>query len=74
MNKLSLDALRLRAEAVASEDLLATISGGMENACHPNPGNGGGPIDPNAEKYKDLETPKIEINLPKEPWTPKWNI
>lgn len=35
MSKLSLDALRLRAEAVASEDLLATISGGMENACHP---------------------------------------
>lgn len=37
MNKLSLDALRERAEAVASDDLLATISGGMENACHPNP-------------------------------------
>lgn len=37
MTKLSLDALRLRAEAVASEDLLATISGGTENACHPNP-------------------------------------
>jgi len=34
MNKLSLDALRERAEAVASEDLLATISGGTENACH----------------------------------------
>ncbi len=34
MSKLSLEALRLRAKAVASEDLLATISGGMENACH----------------------------------------
>ena len=34
MNKLSLDALKQRAEAVASEDLLATISGGTENACH----------------------------------------
>lgn len=34
MNKLSLDALKQRAEAVASEDLLATISGGLENACH----------------------------------------
>ena len=34
MSKLSLDALRLRAEAVVSDDLLATISGGTENACH----------------------------------------
>ena len=34
MSKLSLDALRERAEATASEDLLATISGGTENACH----------------------------------------
>jgi len=36
MSKLSLDALKQRAEAVASEDLLATISGGTENACHPD--------------------------------------
>lgn len=35
MNKLSLDALRERAEAVASVDLLTAISGGTENACHP---------------------------------------
>lgn len=34
MNKLSLDALKQRAEAVASEDVLATISGGLENSCH----------------------------------------
>lgn len=33
--KLSLDALKQRAEATASEELLATISGGTENACHP---------------------------------------
>jgi hypothetical protein len=32
--KLSLEALKERAEAVASKDLLATISGGLENACH----------------------------------------
>jgi hypothetical protein len=32
--KLSLDALKERAEATASMDLLATISGGNENACH----------------------------------------
>lgn len=34
MIKLSLDALKQRAEAIASEDLLMTISGGTENACH----------------------------------------
>lgn len=32
--KLSLDALKDRAEATASMDLLATISGGTDNACH----------------------------------------
>ena len=32
--KLSLDALKERAEATASTELLATISGGLENACH----------------------------------------
>lgn len=34
MTKLSLDALKQKAEAIASEDLLATISGGTQNACH----------------------------------------
>ena len=34
MSKLSLDALKERAGAVASEELLKTISGGTENACH----------------------------------------
>lgn len=32
--KLSLDALKERAEAIASEELLSTISGGLEEACH----------------------------------------
>jgi len=32
--KLSLDALKERAGATASMDLLATISGGTNNACH----------------------------------------
>lgn len=32
--KLSLEALKERSEAVASTELLATISGGVENACH----------------------------------------
>jgi|JFJP01.1.fsa_nt_gi hypothetical protein len=34
MGKLSLEALKERAEATASTELLATISGGTENACH----------------------------------------
>ena len=37
MSKLSLDALKERAEATASNELLATISGGTENACHDEP-------------------------------------
>ena len=32
--KLSLDALKERAEATASTELMAAISGGLENACH----------------------------------------
>ena len=36
MSKLSLDALKERAEAVASEDLLKSISGGTEKNCHPD--------------------------------------
>lgn len=34
MSKLSFDALKERAEAVASNELLNSISGGTENACH----------------------------------------
>lgn len=34
MSKLTLDALKSKADAVASNDLLATISGGNENDCH----------------------------------------
>jgi hypothetical protein len=34
MSKLSLDALKERAEAVASIELLNSISGGTENSCH----------------------------------------
>lgn len=33
--KLSLDALKERAEATASTELMETISGGTANACHP---------------------------------------
>lgn len=39
MSKLSFEALAKKAEAVVSEELLTTISGGVENICH----DGGGP-------------------------------
>jgi hypothetical protein len=32
--KLSLEALKERAEAIASEELLETISGGIQDSCH----------------------------------------
>ena len=34
MSKLSISALKERANAVASEELLNNITGGRENACH----------------------------------------
>lgn len=37
MSKLTLDALKERAEAVASNELLSSISGGTANACHKEP-------------------------------------
>ena len=37
MSKLSLDALKERAGAVASVDLLNSISGGTEKSCHGSP-------------------------------------
>ncbi len=38
MSKLSLDVLKERAGAVASDDLLKSISGGTQNACHDDVG------------------------------------
>lgn len=32
--KLSLEALKERAEAIASEELMESINGGLENKCH----------------------------------------
>jgi hypothetical protein len=37
MSKLTLDALKQRADAIASDDLLEQISGGTANACHDGP-------------------------------------
>ncbi len=42
MSKLSLDALKERAGATTSTELLATISGGTENACHDTSSTNGG--------------------------------
>lgn len=43
MSKLSLDALKQKAETLATEELLSSISGGTENACHTPPeGDGTG--------------------------------
>ncbi|MDO5607018.1 MAG: hypothetical protein Q4G08_01055 [Capnocytophaga sp.] len=36
--KLTLDEIKKKAEVVASKDLLKTISGGTENACHDSGG------------------------------------
>lgn len=49
MSKLTLDALKDRAESVASEDLLLSISGGTENACH----DGGSQRHPLNQQYQD---------------------
>ena len=38
MSKLSLDALKERAEATDSTELLATINGGTANSCHQQSG------------------------------------
>jgi hypothetical protein len=37
MKKLSLDALKEKANSTASSELLNTISGGIEEACHVEP-------------------------------------
>ena len=39
MTKLSLDALKERAEAVTAEELMTQIGGGTENACHDSIGD-----------------------------------
>lgn len=36
-NKLSISALQERANSIASEELLSSITGGIQSACHPQP-------------------------------------
>ncbi|WP_396159385.1 hypothetical protein [Flavobacterium sp.] len=51
MKKLNLDALKERAGAIASTELLASISGGTDNACH--------------DKVNTRETnPTVKDNIP----------
>jgi len=40
MSKLTLNALKQRADSVVSGELLTAISGGMQNACHDSSGSG----------------------------------
>lgn len=49
MSKLSLEALKERAGATASNELLETISGGLENTCH----DGGSGIDSGSGTIND---------------------
>lgn len=54
MSKLSLEALKQRAEAVVSEEMLASISGGEENACH----------DSGLTGYPEVDTKLIKVEEP----------
>ena len=45
MQKLSLEALKAKAEVVASEELLNSISGGLLEDCHDTPTIQGGTLD-----------------------------
>lgn len=44
MSKSTLDVFKSKVEAIASHDLLATISGGTENASHDDVANPDNPI------------------------------
>lgn len=62
MTKLSFEALKQRAEAIASEELLMTISGGTENACHDDY-----VYKPDPEVMKEKEV--VKDNIPTWPKT-----
>ena len=54
--KLSLDALKERAEATALTELLATINGGTENSCH----NSNTPVRTHPADATYVPKPRIE--------------
>ena len=56
MKKLSLDALKERAKATASTELLATINGGTENSCH----NSNTPVRTHPADATYVPKPRIE--------------
>ncbi len=51
MSKLSLDALKNRAEAIASEELMSSITGGNTNGCHCVSSPGTGSISQSLSKF-----------------------
>ena len=61
--KLSLEALRERAEAIASEELMANISGGTDNACHDT--------KPVVVKDEIDDAIKVKDNIPTQPPAPR---
>lgn len=63
MSKLSLEALRMRAESIVSEELMVSISGGTANACH----------NKKDVKIKDEREDAIKVkdNIPTQPAPPK---
>jgi hypothetical protein len=56
MSKLSLDALKERAEATASNELLDTISGGTANSCHQQSGGFWGTVSSWFSSIADFNT------------------
>lgn len=67
MNKLSLEALKMRAEAVTTEELMMNIGGGTENACHNNTPQPEPPttVNDNLDYPADFKKRRIELDLPK---------
>jgi hypothetical protein len=64
MSKLSMEALMQRADAVATVDLLNSISGGTENDCHPGSGA-------TKQELEEAERQRM-IKLLSKPWDPNW--
>lgn len=65
MSKLTLDALKQRADAVASKDLLSQISGGQQNDCHDEEDTNTSDTPHNEVKIDATDT-KYNHQVPKE--------
>lgn len=64
MSKLTLDALKQRADAVASKDLLSQISGGQQNDCHDEEIPEYHPQEPKKEDPRTQTKDKTDISNP----------